>query len=125
MWLKYLKKGNSTYQRWAKLDQGLKRAEDHYHHHVSCWPWHSDECSIEWIWMGGFILEDILIWDDLTIQQHDPRCVRGRQQRLTPGVGTHDLVGECAAERLGLPWLQHTCMYKHTDTCRDTQRHVY
>lgn len=51
--------------------------------------------------MGGFILEDIgryRLDDDLTIQQHDPRGVGRSQQRLTPGVGTHDLVGERAAE---------------------------
>lgn len=50
--------GNATHQHWAKLDQGLKFAEHHYHH-ISCWPWHSDEGSIERIWMGGFILEDM------------------------------------------------------------------
>lgn len=99
--------GNDTHQHWAKLDQGLKCAEHHYHHHISCWPWHSDEQY--WTDMDGWLYfrghREILIWDDLTIQQHDPRCVSGSQQRLTPGVGAHDLIGECAAERLGLPWL--------------------
>lgn len=51
--------GNTTHQHWAKLDQGLKCAEHHYHHHINCRPWHSDERAIERIRMGGFILEDI------------------------------------------------------------------
>lgn len=65
-----------------------------------------------WLYSRGH--REILIWDDLTIQQHDPRRVGGSQQRLAPGVGAHNLIGECAAERLGLPWLQHTRMYKCT-----------
>lgn len=48
---------SGTHQHWMKLDRGLKCGQHHYHHHVSCWPWHSAERSIEWIWMGGFILE--------------------------------------------------------------------
>ncbi len=76
-----------------------------------------------WFYFRGH--REISIRDDLTIQHHDPRGVGGSQQRLTPGVSTHDLVGKCAAERLGLPWLQHTCTYKHTDKCRCTQSHAY
>lgn len=46
---------------------------------------------------------------ELTVQQHYPRCVCGGQQRLlTPGVSAHNLVGESAAEGLGLPGLQAT-----------------
>lgn len=68
-----------------------------------------------WLYFRG--QREILIWDDLTIQQHDPRCVSGSQQRLTPGVGAHNLIGESAAERLGLPWL-------HIQACANRQTHA-
>lgn len=72
--------------------------------------------SIERIWMGGFVFEGQgeiwILWNDLTIQQHDPGCVSGGQQRLTPRVGAHDLVRVRAAERLRLPWLQDTCTHQ-------------
>lgn len=71
-----------------------------------------------WVYFRGH--GEISIRSDLTIQQHDPRCVGGSQQRLTPGVRAHDLIGECAAERLRLPWLQHTSTYTHGDKHRDT-----
>lgn len=71
--------------------------------------------NIEQIWMGSFVFEGQgqiwILWNDLTIQQHDSSCVSGGQQRLTPRVGAHNLVRVRAAERLRLPRLQDTCMH--------------
>lgn len=91
-----------SYRCWTGLDQALKHGQHHY------------LLDIEWIWIGGFILEGTGRIDKrgLTIQQHDPRCVGGSQQRLTPGVSAHGLIRESAAERLGLPRLQHIDKYK-------------